>query len=197
MGEPPVNFFGGSPLNRLSWLRESSKFLNAAANDASARWVVFRDGDPLMMRKGGELAYLTTEQVGGVLGPDGRVFGQGREVDEDGGENVKALMGARLRGPVVVFLGVLEREDVKALPTAEFGSAEDLTGIPYLVVDVSKVPKEVVEETLKDEETGAKALELAFVESRAASRTFRALDASVFSLGRSMIDWNLRNRVSS
>ena len=47
--QAPVNFFGGSPLNRLSWLRTSEHFLNAIVTSAATRWVLFKAGQPLLV----------------------------------------------------------------------------------------------------------------------------------------------------
>jgi hypothetical protein len=45
---PNPNFFAGSPLNRLSWLRSSHVFLNALFFSPATRWIVFNGGQPLV-----------------------------------------------------------------------------------------------------------------------------------------------------
>lgn len=112
-------------------------FLNTAALDPSARWLVFNKScDPLMLiNPAGEssaeetrtLALLSTAQVKPLLGFD-RLFGQGQSsaegsspttdvIEPEDHPELKILQAARLRGPKIVFLGVHEREGVQALPS--------------------------------------------------------------------------------
>lgn len=192
-----MNFYAGAPLNRLSWLRESSHFLNTAVNDPTAKWVVLKAGRPLTHRNAEKqtLAYLSTGRLAPFLSLDkDRVFGQ-REQPADGpvsaeDEEPKALVAARLRGPTVVFLGVKEKEGAQALPFKGFKSAADLPGEPFFALDVSRVPEEEFEQVIP------KAEGYDFVEARAAG-SFMSFDfdAPVFALARSMLDWNGRNRV--
>ncbi|KAG9041777.1 NADH pyrophosphatase [Tulasnella sp. UAMH 9824] len=212
--ETPINFYSGAPLNRLSWLRESATFLNIAALDSSTRWLIFnKELDPLMLtnppgknsaEETRKLAFLSTAQVKPLLGLD-RLFGQGQSAAS--GDSIstdviepaehpeqKILQAARLRGPRIVFLGVHEREDVKALPTGNFKSAKDLTGIPYFALDISKSDPADVEKLLQSA-SPSPSHKLEFQGSRPAAAWFDHFDAPIFSLGRSMVDWNARNRV--
>lgn len=204
-----TNFYQGAPLNRLSWLRESSVFLNAAAETPRSKWLLFRNGEPLVVKTTSDalhsLSYLTFGQIKELLGDDVKLFGQGETkeaapaAESTGTEEVippeiKVLQGARLRGPTVVFLGVKEDEGVKALPTNSFKTAEDLTGTPYFGLDVSRVEASKVDTAL--ESTAALPSKLVFMEPRSAANVFDDFDAPVFSIARSMVDWNARNRVS-
>ncbi|KAG8962773.1 NADH pyrophosphatase [Tulasnella sp. 408] len=150
-----------------------------------------------------KLAFLSTAQVKPLLGLD-RLFGQGQSAAS--GDSVstdviepaelpeqKILQAARLRGPRIVFLGVHEREDVKALPTGNFKSAKDLTGTPYFALDISKSDPAEVEKLLQSA-SPSPSHKLEFQESRPAAAWFDHFDAPIFSLGRSMVDWNARNR---
>lgn len=201
-------------MNRLAWLRESATFLNTAALDSSTRWLLFNKAfDPLMLidppgensaEQTRKLALLSTAQVKPLLGID-RLFGQGQSLA--GGDSVltdviepaelpepKLLQAARLRGPKIVFLGIHEREGVQALPTGGFKSAQDLTGTPYFALDISKSdPAEV--ENLLQSASPSPSHKLEFQGSRPAAAWFDHFDAPIFSLGRSMVDWNARNRV--
>lgn len=151
-----------------------------------------------------QLAFLSTAQVKPLLGLD-RLFGQGQSLV--GGDNVltdviepaelpepKVLQAARLRGPKIVFLGIHEREGVKALPTGGFKSAQDLTGTPYFALDVSKSEPAEVENMLQSA-SPSPSHKLEFQESRPATIWFDPFHAPIFALGRSMVDWNARNRV--
>ncbi|KAG8985223.1 NADH pyrophosphatase [Tulasnella sp. JGI-2019a] len=207
MANTPVNFYEGTPLNRLSWLRESSAFLNAAAETPRSKWLLFKNGEPLVVKTPSNalhsLAYLSFGQIRELLGDDAKLFGQGQSkeagpastpigADVNTLPQEKALQGARLRGPVIIFLGVEEDEGVKALPTSAFKSADDLTGTPYFGLDVSKVEVSRVDEALKV--AAATTSEFVFMEPRSASNAFTHFDAPIFSMARSMIDWNGRNR---
>ncbi|KAG8935920.1 NADH pyrophosphatase [Tulasnella sp. 418] len=189
-----VNFYGGAPLNRLSWLRESNSFLNTAAESPLARWILFLNGDALIAKQDTthSIGYLSTNEVIDLLGKDDPIFGQGEEVNSpppSDDDTPKCLQGARLRGPTIVFLGALEKEGTGALPTKEFKSAADLPGPPYFAVDVSKVDQGLIDQVLKSSSVTHE-----FIESRAASSRFTTFDAAVFSLARSMMDWNGRNK---
>ncbi|EIW83465.1 hypothetical protein CONPUDRAFT_81396 [Coniophora puteana RWD-64-598 SS2] len=135
-----VNFLGGSPLNRLSWLRSSPGFVNAVLPSRTSRWIVFNQGQPLIASHPDtnrrSLALLPTADIQSLLG-ETPYFGQGQlpgssaEPEGEGGKVPSVLEAARLRGLPVVFLGLLEpkhgavaseqvaKEDVKA--SAEHG----------------------------------------------------------------------------
>lgn len=56
-----VNFYAGNRLNRISWLRQSSDFLNAALTDRSTRFVVLQHLNPLIHAgKEGQRGMLAT-----------------------------------------------------------------------------------------------------------------------------------------
>jgi NAD+ diphosphatase len=198
-----VHFYGGAPLNRFSWLRESSEFLEIAAEKVTTRWIVFRSGEPLMdtsvstERPG--LAYFDTPTVSSLLGPK-PLFGQGANPGENApsdldAERSKSLQAARLHGSPIVFLGVQEPESETARSASEFRNpekAEDIHGNPMFALDITSAPLDLVNNLLeKAVESGRK---LTFVEPRSAATGFNHFDASVFSLGRSMIDWIVRNK---
>lgn len=233
-----VNFLGGSPLNRLSWLRASTPFFAATVDNgtsdtggkpggkkgAEVRWVIFRDGQPLVSSgNGGErrLARLETAVVRPVLGTPGPVFGQGQlpgsALSDDvqhGKANSTDTDAIRLHGPPAVFLGLHESEvesevdgggDGNALPSSDFSAKTDddgarkaaanIRGTLYFAVDASDVPAHLIESLLGSSEVGNPNHQLAFVEPRAASATFDFFDAAVFAQARSMLDWNARNKV--
>lgn len=61
-----VNFYAGSKLNRLSWLRTSTEFLNSTIASPSTRFVLMKNNNPLCHAKGdqeGTLATLSWDQV--------------------------------------------------------------------------------------------------------------------------------------
>jgi len=167
----------------------------AATSSPSTRWVVFKSGEPLVHTSEGKrrsLAYLTTAQLEAILG-ERTYFGQGRSTEEPLSPNdpvPKVLEGVRLRGPPIIFLGVKEEDGAKALPMQDFTSITDISGTPYFALDVSKISSTLWQSLVLDNSTD-------FCEPRSASSTFDSFDAPIFSLSRSMLDWNSRNKVSA
>jgi NAD+ diphosphatase len=207
-----TNFLGGSPLNRLSWLRTSPVFLNAIASAPAARWVLFQNGHPLMASNNSRstLARLPTSPLLTLLGP-APLFGQGKSTGDTADEGVSVLEAARLRGPPIVFLGLEEPKSVTegqrssagigALPSSEFSAkesggakiADKVEGTPFFALDVSAVSQGDMTKVLEEaKEDGT----LEFTEPRAAMSKLDFFDAALFSEARSMLDWNTRNRVS-
>ncbi|KIJ25743.1 hypothetical protein M422DRAFT_216569 [Sphaerobolus stellatus SS14] len=194
-----VHFLGGSPLNRLSWLRTSTKFMNMAALEVpDARWTLFQSGKPLVSRgvDGGpkSFAVLKAAQIKHLLGEE-PLFGQGEKTGELVSSEGSVVESNRVRGPPIVFLGVHEPEGVQALPSSEFRTPEtskDISGVPYFSVELSGVPEDVIEELLKSAAPEGQTLK--FDDPRSASATFSMFDAAVFAEARSMLDWIIRNK---
>ncbi|KAF8134332.1 NUDIX hydrolase domain-like protein [Boletus edulis] len=203
MGDNFVNFLGGSPLNRLSWLRPSQAFLNALVASPTTRWILFKSGMPLLATTPNTekrtLALLTTDDVKPLLGPD-PYFGQGEHPGELGPEDIRILEAARLHGPRVVFLGLEERDATTAfaLPSSDFKEPEaavaNIDGTSYFSVDVADLEQDKVDEVVQNSELVTSNAKLAFTEPRAAMGALDMFSAAVFASARSMVDWNDRNR---
>lgn len=209
--------YGGSPLNRLSWLRSSQAFLNEVVTLPATRWLVFNGGQPLMSSTGPqttkpELAYLTTEDVKPFLGPE-PFFGQGQSAgelivekeDDDERGHHSPTEGARHLGVRVVFLGLHEAQsghNGTAIPSSEFSDPEQaikkLQGIPYLAVDIQDLEEapERVQEILNQTTLGRQGKILSWSEPRSLISSADPVTAGIFAPARSMIDWNQRNKVS-
>lgn len=207
-----VNFLGGSPLNRLSWLRNSPTFVNAIVRSPSTRWLIFNNGAPLLSvdsKPGSALARFPTTSIASLLGPEPFV-GQGQHEGQDVPSEhatLTVLEAARLRGPPIVFLGVEEpiqetghksSAGVSALPSSEFTGkgdatevAEKVKGTPYFAVDVTGPTAEIISQL---KETGE--AKYVFGEARSAVMSkFDGFEAALFAEARSMLDWNTRNKV--
>lgn len=195
---------GGSPLNRLSWLRPSPSFLNAVVDSSATRWILFKGGMPLLATDANTekrtLALLTSNDVKSLLGP-GPYFGQGQNPGESTTEETPVLEAARLHGPRVVFLGVEERDPAtaSALPSSDFKEPEaavaNIDGTPYFSVDVADLEEGTVDEIVQNSERGRSNVKLAFTDPRTAMGALDMFGAAVFASARSMVDWNDRNRV--
>lgn len=217
-----VNFLSGNPLNRVGWLRSSPPFLNNAARSPNTKWFVFKNGDPLVVgfndahynpdKNDRDLrvkpALLSTRGlVQKVLALDaesesGILFGQVegkieeqkvvREGEGAGGGSFADIATARLSGPVVVFLGVLE--DEKGSPVGGQGTenlAEGVRGIAYFALDAGS-EADMFDKISLEGESGA----AVFAPARLAASKFSKADAAIFSEARSMLDWNTRNKVN-
>jgi NAD+ diphosphatase len=199
-----VNFLGGSPLNRLSWLRASPSFLNALALSPSTRWVVFDAGQPLITahRQSGlrNIAFLSTEDIRSCLGPQ-PFFGQGQGESDVAPAGVPALESARLRGPPIVFLGLQQTpEDAEnALPLSETKDAQysvdKIKGAAFFALDVQRLDRRAVDDLLKNSERVQGELLLEFMEPRSAMIFLDDFAASLFATGRSLLDWSQSNKV--
>ncbi|TFK54553.1 hypothetical protein OE88DRAFT_1655272 [Heliocybe sulcata] len=207
MGETYVNFLGGSPLNRLSWLRQSPTFLNAIAVSPASRWLVFQSGQPLISTlpdgRTRTLARLSSSDVRSFLGAE-PLFGQGQNAGDLASTETPVLEAARLRDAPIVFLGLHEPDHGKgsALPSADFSAkgeaataaVANIEGTPYFTLDVTDIETDKVEQVLSNSEAAQKGEKLEFSEPRAAMGTFDMFQAAVFAEARSMVDWNARNK---
>ncbi|KAI0645868.1 NUDIX hydrolase domain-like protein [Trametes meyenii] len=204
-----VNFMGGSPLNRLSWLRTSQPFLNAIIHAPATRWLVFKEGQPLVHSQASTgasngthpLARLTTNDVKPLLGAE-PYFSQGQHAGELASAGVPVLEAARLRGAPIVFLGLHETQagHSNALPSSDFSAKTNaetiianIHGTPYFTLDVSDAEQSEVDAVVQNA-AGESGSGPVFSEPRAAMGSFDAFDAALFAEARSMIDWNARNK---
>ncbi|KAF5355066.1 hypothetical protein D9756_005512 [Leucocoprinus leucothites] len=218
-----VNMFGGSPLNRLSWLRTSHHFLNAVITLPQTRWLLFNTGQPLVVFNPStpniraQPGYLTTSEVTPLLGLR-PYFGQGQKVgtivpDEVNNVRHSPTEAARHypQSRPIVFLGVHEKiahSDVAAaLPTAEFSSPDfaietikRLDGTPYFAMEVADLvedgqfTEERVLGLFKESSQGKEGKVFSWSEPRALLSGLDPFTAAVFASAKSLVDWNYRNK---
>ena len=155
--------------------------------------------------------YLTTNDVQPFLGSV-PYFGQGKDPgdlinEKDYGDVThkhSPTESARHRGIPVVFLGIHEQQSKgssAALPTSKFSDPEDavskLDGTPYFAMDVADMDytPERLQEILKKTTPGQEGKILDWSEPRASMLNLDIFTAAVFASARSLLDWNLRNKV--
>lgn len=189
-GNDAINFMSGSPLNRLSWLRNSSKFINAASLSPSARWLLFRAGDPLVHKQSGRPVELPTKRIEHLLGPT-PYFGHGKregEVQDPTEETTKGLASARIRGPTAIFLGFWEGKGGDDAVSAVAGGA--VKGDAYFALDVSKVEQEALDRVQSTADQSES--ELVYTPARLAVSRFDKQYAAIYASAKAMIEWNSR-----
>ncbi|CAG7847081.1 SubName: Full=Related to NPY1-NADH pyrophosphatase I of the Nudix family of hydrolases, has a peroxisomal targetin {ECO:0000313/EMBL:CCA69135.1} [Serendipita indica DSM 11827] len=186
-----INFMTGSPLNRFGWLRTSARFINASASSSRARWLLFRSGDPLIVKSSGAPLALSTNRVERLLGPQ-PFFGQGQVDGELASPDIKSLQSARLRGPIAIFLGVLETKNAANTSVTEQDQdviIDEVKGDAYFALDVTNIDKEVL--SVLQDDVGEDA---AFASARGAASAFDKTQAAMFAGARAMLEWNSRNK---
>ncbi|KIY44771.1 hypothetical protein FISHEDRAFT_50724, partial [Fistulina hepatica ATCC 64428] len=204
-----VNLFSGSPLNRVSWLRSSQIFLNAAVDSPATRWVLFNAGRPLVVpnvtSSGLALAYLSTREVSPLLGTK-PYFGQGTSLASalqpthvsPHTEAIRHLPGAA----PLVFLGIHESKAASsALPSSDFVDPEqaiaNIAGEPFFAMDVAALDMQEEEVTrvlgatdIAQNGPGAPT----WADPRTLMASIDPVAAAIFAEARSVCDWNLNNK---
>lgn len=214
--------FGGSPLNRLSWLRPSHAFLNHVTSHESTRWILFNDGLSLVAslpHNPPNIAYLSSKDVLDLLGREEPLFGQGEKPNdiiptlpnlEDKAHSHKdsPLDAARIRGARVVFLGLQEESHAPGgnpRPSSDFKDAQTATlnlagTTPFFAFDVSQLEAEFTQDKmdglLQNSSLAKQGVELKWMEPRSLISHLDLFTGGVLAEAKSMVDWNQRNRVS-
>lgn len=146
-GREIANYFSGSPLNRVSFLRADHGFISAALKHSSTSFLLLNDLAPLS-KDPSQLAYATHAEVQGLIGDN--PFEKTEEV------LIKEYNSA-ITLPLVLFLGLDERKH----EGFEHGIYK---GKPYFAVDVT--PKGTVEKEATSLVEAMKAKGLQFIEGR-------------------------------
>jgi NAD+ diphosphatase len=127
-GREIANYFSGSPLNRLSFLRSDNGFLRAAFSHPSAAFLLMNSLNPLVKDES-HLAFVSKPDVESLTGSD---------PFEKTEEELAKEFNSEKTQPLILFLGV---DDRSLLPTNGTGSEQfkykEYTGNPYFAVDVT------------------------------------------------------------
>ncbi|KAJ4308112.1 NADH pyrophosphatase [Neodidymelliopsis sp. IMI 364377] len=172
-GKEIANYFSGSPLNRVSFLRPDHTFLSSALRHPSATFILFKNIEPLVSSPT-SLARVSYADVESIIGKD--IF---NTTEED----VIAQYNSSLYIPQIVFLGLDER-------TEGFVYKEHYKGQPWFAVDVT--PKESVKEEAEKLIEGLKGKGLDFSKGRM-HLSLPAEEAAIYAEARHLLDWNARN----
>ena len=148
-GREVANYFSGSPLNRVSFLRQKHTVIASALAHPSAKFLLLNNLAPLG-RDSSNLAYVSYEDFKPLL--EGKDFGKSEE------EMIEEY-DSSVSSPLVVFLGLDEKQE------DGFGY-EMYKGTPYFAVDVT--PKGTLEEKTLEVIEEVKAKGRIFIEGRVA-----------------------------
>ncbi|KAK3707774.1 NADH pyrophosphatase [Vermiconidia calcicola] len=187
-GKEVANYFSGSPLNRVGFLREDHKFLSQALQHPSTSFLVCNELQPLIdkaekdkspKKVGGHLKFIGFDDVKAVVGEDPYAGGEKTMVEQ---------YDSRRYIPQMIFLGI----DEKAKDGLEYQSKNLYKGAPYFAVDVT--PKEGVKEACEKLIKDLEGRGLAF--SQAPGGRVMDIDAqhaAIYAEARALLDWNARN----
>lgn len=133
-----TNFYAGSRLNRLSWLRTESDFLNAALTSPETRFILLQNLNPLTHKHGDQDGYLATLSWSEI---EEYVIGQAKLTGHSGQKNDKG--NYELFGPAVYGLEPDKEspqgsdDDAKALDKTTSGVGSPSLAMVFLGIDES------------------------------------------------------------
>jgi len=119
-GKEVANYFSGSPLNRVSFLRPDHSFLSLALKHPSTTFLAFNSLNPLT-KSPSELAYTTYNDITPLIGKDPY---------EKPEEDVIKQYNSSTYLPQLVFLGLDERREGVVYK-------DIYKGAPYFAIDVT------------------------------------------------------------
>lgn len=127
-GREIANYFAGSPLNRVGFLRGDHTFLRSAFSHPSTRFLLLNELAPLVDETQKRLGYVSYADVKGLAGPD--PFEKTEE------EMIKNFSSDEEK-PLILLLGIDEGNKLHLPSTSEPFAYKGHTGRPYFAVDVS------------------------------------------------------------
>lgn len=151
-GRETTNYFSGSPLNRVSFLRGDRDFLRAAFSHPSARFLLMNRLAPLVSSQDpAQLGFVSLSEVVGLTGDD--------PFEKTEGEQIRDYDSRKRQGPVILFMGIDDRGKLSTTETetaaGEGGEGvftwKDHRGAPFFAVDVTPRERAGEEESGKDE----------------------------------------------
>lgn len=129
-GREIANYFSGSPLNRLSFLRGDREFLRSAFSHPSTGFLLLKDLAPLVQQHDdAQLAFANTADVTPLTGQDPFAKTEEEQIRDYNSEEAH---------PVILFLGIDDKESLPARPAPEGPfTYKEFKGSPYFAIDVT------------------------------------------------------------
>lgn len=179
-GRELSNYFAGSPLNRVGFLRSDHAFLRSAFSHPSARFVLLNDLAPLVDETKKRLAYVGNPEVTPFTGPD--PFEKSEE------QMIKDFNSDEFR-PLILLLGLDEANKVTASAGEPEFQYKEYKGRPYFAIDVT--PKGAAAEGANKVLDAVKAKGYTFYQNQR-QMGLEAGEAAIYANARSLMDWNGR-----
>ncbi|OQO15212.1 hypothetical protein B0A48_00595 [Cryoendolithus antarcticus] len=178
-GREVANYFSGSPLNRLGFLRSEHSFLSQALNHPTTSFLLCNELQPLVQSKEAKrIQWLKFHDIKDIVGDDPFAKDEETVLKEFDSEKTSAQL---------VFLGVEEN----AKGGLEYQGKNLYKGAPFFAVDVTPKGEGKVKDActalikkLEEQGTG-------FGKGRIME--LEAGDAAIYAEARQMLDWNARN----
>ncbi|KAI4227909.1 MAG: hypothetical protein L6R36_002059 [Xanthoria steineri] len=172
-GREIANYFSGSPLNRVSFLRTDHSFLSAALKHPTTSFLVFNDLNPLAKDPSG-LEYISYADVQPLIGEDPYSKSE---------EQLVLEYNSTVTIPQLLFLGLDERN--------QQGLTFNIyTGSPFFALDVT--PKGTIKSQAESLVQSLQSRGLTFLEGRIQA-ALPAQEAAIYAQARALLDWNARN----
>ncbi|KAF7948108.1 uncharacterized protein EAE97_003519 [Botrytis byssoidea] len=174
-GREVANYFSGSPLNRVSFLRANHDFISSAFTHPATNFLLLNNLAPLT-KDPSHLAYSSHSDITGLTGQN--------PFEKDEETMIKEFNSSKTL-PLVLFLGLDERSKDKD------GFKHGIySGIPYFAIDVT--PKGTYENEANSVVKAMQEKGLVFQEGRILM-SLDAQEAAIFAQARALLDWNARN----
>ncbi|KAG9239980.1 NUDIX hydrolase domain-like protein [Calycina marina] len=172
-GREIANYFSGSPLNRVSFLRANHDFISKALVHPTTKFMLFNELAP-MAKDPSTIAYASHQEILALIGPN---------PFEKTEEDMIKEYNSTITLPLVLFLGLDE--------TDKAGFQHSIyTGTPYFAVDIT--PRGTVEKEANSVIDAMKEKGHTFLQGRTAMN-LNAPEAAIYAQGRALVDWNARN----
>ncbi|KAK3944581.1 NUDIX hydrolase domain-like protein [Diplogelasinospora grovesii] len=182
-GREIANYFSGSPLNRLSFLRTDHGFLKSAFSHPSAAFLLLNNLCPLVQKDPSHLAFATNADVVPLTGPD--PFGKSEE------DMIKDYNSEETH-PVILFLGVDEKNLLPSkVAAADAFQYKTYRGSPYFAVDIT--PRGNYAEAANKLITGMNERGLSWQDNSPRHQGLHWGQAAMYGQARALLDWNARN----
>ncbi|KAL9041061.1 MAG: hypothetical protein Q9214_004243 [Letrouitia sp. 1 TL-2023] len=172
-GKEVANYFSGSPLNRVSFMRTDHSFLLAALGHPTSSFLLFNNLNPLA-KDPTKLHYVSFADVHPLIGDDPYLKSE---------EQLIAEYNSTVTIPQLLFLGLDERNK-KGLEYNAY------IGAPYFALDVT--PKGTIVSQAESVIRKMEALGFQFIQGRM-QMSLPAADAAIYAQARALLDWNARN----
>ena len=178
-GKEVANYFSGSPLNRVGFLREDHNFLSQAFAHPSTSFLLCNELQPLVkkgQKVGGYLHFVDADTVKPIVGENPYPKPE---------KELVAEYDSRRYVPQMIFLGI----DEKSKDGLEYQSKNKYKGAPYFAVDIT--PRESVKEACEKLIKDLDGKDMTFAKGRVMD--IDASHAAIYAEARALLDWNARN----